>query len=170
MTVYFDGVLQGNLNIDSASGCGELGSDCKLDVKWLDSSDGGKVNLNNVPDGLPGGGPKIQGVNGSYTFLPYATWIDPDNPTNFPTPTGTQSFTVRVSENTKFDQFLSGIPLVGGLNAKGHRTDAADTVHRQPAGSPHRASTDAEVTVNVGQLVTAGKQVAYTTWSNRSTA
>lgn len=163
-TVYFDGVLQGNLNVTSASGCGELGSHCTLEFKVVDSSPGckdsdckvGKVKFNSVPDGLPGGG------SGSYTFLPYATWIDPDNPTQHPTPTGTQDFTVRVSENTKFDQDITKIPLIGLI---------AEPIIKLLQQTPFigdllapliGASAEVVVPVNVGQLVTAGKQVAYT--------
>ena len=160
-TVYFDGVLQGNFNVASASGCGELGNTCKLVYSFVGSSDGGKVSLNNVPTGLPGGGPLIQGANGSFSFLPYATWIKSDNPTKSPTPTGTQDFTVRVSESTAFDQTITNIPLIGMF---------AEPIIKLMQETPFLgnllapligASITQKVTVDVGTLA-AGKQVAYT--------
>jgi ABC-2 type transport system ATP-binding protein len=155
VTTYFDGILQGNLNVTSASGCGTLGSDCTLTYSFAGSSNGGKVVLGKVPTSLPGGGA------GSYTFLPFATWIDPSNPTKFPTPTGTQDFTVRVSENTKFDQFLTAIPLIGQLNAQ-IISLLQDTPFIGDLLAPLiGAAVKQTIAVNVGQLA-AGKQVAYT--------
>jgi len=156
VTTYFDGVLQGNLNVTSASGCGLVGSDCKLAYSFVGSSEGGKATLDKVPASLPGGGA------GSYTFLPYATWIDPANPTKFPTPTGTQDFTVRVSENTKFDQTIVSIPLIGliakPIIALMQQTPFIGNLLAPLIG----ASLTSTVSVNVGSLVTGGKQVAYT--------
>ena len=162
VTTYFDGVLQGNLNVTSASGCGDLGNTCKLLYSFVGSSDGGKLNLNNVPNGLPGGGPLIQGANGSYTFLPYATWIDPANPVHFPTATGTQDFTVRVSESTKFDQTITNIPLIGLFAAPIINLLQTTPFIGNLLAPLIGASITQAVSVNVGQLVTAGKQVAYT--------
>jgi ABC-2 type transport system ATP-binding protein len=162
-TTYYDGVLQGNLNVVSASGCGNVGSDCKLTYSFLGSSDGGKLDLNDVPvaldPALPDG---AKGGAGSYTFLPYATWIDPANPTKNPIAAGSQTFTVRVSENTAFDQFLSGIPLIGGLNQK-----VIDLLQQTPfignLLAPLIGSTvKSTVNVQVGALVTLAKPVAYT--------
>ena len=155
-TTYFDGVLQGNLNVTSASGCGTLGSDCKLAYSFVTSSDGGKVTLDKVPAALPDGGA------GSYTFLPYATWIDPANPARFPTPTGTQDFTVRVSENTKFDQTITGIPLVGLIAAPIIQLMQATPFLGDLLAPLIGASVQQTISVNVGGLVPAGKQVAYT--------
>ena len=133
-----------------------MGSDCKLVYSFVGSSAGGKATLDKVPASLPGGGA------GSYTFLPYATWIDPDNPTRFPTATGTQDFTVRVSENTAFDQFLVKIPLVG-LLAQPIINLLQQTPFLGDLLAPIiGASVTQTVSVNVGSLVTAGKQVAYT--------
>ncbi len=154
-TVYFDGVLQGNLNVTSASGCGTLGSDCTLTYSFVESSAGGKATLNKVPAALP------QGGAGSFTFLPYATWINPDSPTKFPTATGTQDFTVRVSENTKFDQAIRDIPLVGLFTAPIIKL-MQDTPFIGDLLAPLIGSAVTQaVSVNVGQLA-AGKQVAYT--------
>ncbi len=162
VSTYFDGVLQGNLNVVSASGCGLAGSDCKLVYSFVGSSDGGKANFGNVPKALdpllPNG---AKGGNGSFTFLPYATWIDPENPTKFPAPTGTQTFTARVSENTVFNQTVTSIPLIG-LFAE----PIIQLLQQLPLiGSLLvpliGASVTTTVSVNVGQLA-AGKQVAYT--------
>ena len=161
-TVYYDGVLQGNLNVTSASGCGDLGSTCKLVYSFVSSSDGGKLNLNNVPNGLPGGGPLIQGTNGSYTFLPYATWIDPANPTKTPTPTGTQDFTVRVSESTAFDQTITNIPLIGMFAAPIIQLMQETPFLGDLLAPLIGASITQAVSVNVGPLVPGSKQVAYT--------
>jgi len=155
-TTYFDGVLQGNLNVTSASGCGTLGSDCTLAYSFVTSSDGGKVTLDKVPAALPGGGA------GSYTFLPYATWIDPANPTKFPTPTGTQDFTVRVSENTKFDQTITGIPLIGLIAAPIIQLMQTTPFLGDLLAPLIGASVEQTIAVDVGNLVPAGKQVAYT--------
>ncbi len=116
VTVYFDGVLQGNLNITSARGCGELGSDCTLVYQGLRYVRPRQGHLNNVPINLPGG--SADRGRQWQLHLPAVRDLDrPRNPTNLPTPTGTQDFTVRVSENTAFNQFLEAIPLIGGLNA-----------------------------------------------------
>lgn len=160
---YFDGIIQGNLNVTSASGCGLIGNECKLVYSFEGSSAGGKLNLNNVPltldPALPTG---AKGGAGSFTFLPYATWIDANSPTKFPTPTGTQDFTVRVTENTKFDQTITGIPLIGLLAAP-----IIDLLRNTPflgdlLAPIIGATTTETVAVNVGSLVPAGKQVAYT--------
>ncbi len=156
VTTYYDGVLQGNLNVTSGSGCGLVGNDCKLVYSLVGSPDGGKATLNNVPAELPGGG------TGSYTFLPYATWIDPANPTKFPTPTGTQDFTVRVSESTKFDQTITGIPLVGLIAAPIIKLMQETPFIGDLLAPLIGASVSQTISVNVGQLVPATKQVAYT--------
>jgi ABC-2 type transport system ATP-binding protein len=162
VSTYFDGILQGNLNVTSASGCGLVGSTCKLTYTFVDSSDGGKATIGNVPVALspllPDG---AKGGDGSYTFLPYATWIDPANPTNLPTPTGTQDFRVRVTENTAFNQTVTSIPLIGMLAAP-----IIDLLQQLPLISSLLipligASMTTTVSVNVGQL-SGGKQVAYT--------
>lgn len=162
VSTYFDGVLQGNLNVTSASGCGLIGSDCKLVFSLVDTSDGGKARFDNVPKALdpllPVG---AKGGDGSFTFIPYATWIDPANPESFPTPTGTQTFTVRVSENTQFNQTVTSLPLIGLFAAP-----IIDLMQQLPLiGSLLApligASLTSTVTMNVGQLA-AGKQVAYT--------
>jgi ABC-2 type transport system ATP-binding protein len=165
VTTYFDGVLQGNLNVTSASGCGLIGSDCKLVYKLVDTSDGGKVTFGNVPAALspllPDG---AQGGAGSFTFLPYATWIDPADPTNFPVATGTQTFSVRITEDTQFNQTITSIPLIGLFAAP-----IIDLMQQLPLISTLLApligaSLVQTVSVNVGSLVSSGvtKQVAYT--------
>ncbi len=160
---YFDGIIQGNLNVTSSSGCGGLGSTCTLTYSFEGSSAGGKLDLNDVPvaldPALPAG---AKGGAGSFTFLPYATWIDPNNPTKFPTPTGTQDFTVRVAENTKFDQTITSIPLIGML-AKPIIELIQNTPFLGNLLAPIIGSAVTQtVSVNVGTQVPAGKQVAYT--------
>ena len=161
-TIYYDGVLQGNLNVTSARGCGLIGNSCTLDYAFVDSSAGGKATLGKVPTALPGLPTDAAGGAGSYTFLPYATWIDQDLPTRFPVASGTQDFTVRVTENTKFDQFVTSIPLVGMI-AK----PVISLMQQLPLISGLLApligaSILTTVNVNVGDLVASGKQVAYT--------
>lgn len=160
---FYDGIIQGNLNVTSASGCGLIGSDCKLVYSFEGSSAGGKLNLNNVPTALDPALPTgAKGGAGSFTFLPFATWIDQNNPTKNPTPTGTQDFTVRVTENTKFDQTITGIPLIGMLAAP-----IIDLLRTTPflgdlLAPIIGATTTETVSVNVGSLVPSGKPVAYT--------
>ncbi len=157
VTTYYDGIVQGNLNVTTASGCGTVGNDCKLDYSLAGSSAGGKASFNNVPTGLPGGGA------GSYTLLPYATWINPSNPIALPTPSGTQDFTVRVSENTKFDQTLRGIPLIGDLIFKPIISLMQQTPFLGTLLAPLIGNTITQtISTNLTQLVPAGKQVAYT--------
>lgn len=165
VTTYFDGILQGNLNVTSTSGCGLLGSTCKLTYTFVDSSDGGKVTFGNVPAALSPLLPEgAKGGAGSFTFLPYATWIDPADPTNFPVATGTQTFSVRISEDTQFNQTITSIPLIGLFAAP-----IIDLLQQLPLiGSLLApligASLVQTVNVNVGALVSSGvtKQVAYT--------
>jgi ABC-2 type transport system ATP-binding protein len=156
-TAYFDGIIQGNLNVTTASGCGTAGSDCKLSYSLAGSSAGGKASFNNVPAGLPGAGA------GSFTLLPYATWINPSSPTKFPTPSGSQDFTVRVGENTKFDQMLTGVPLIGDLIFKPIINLMQDTPFIGTLLAPLIGNSVKQTfTANIGSLVPAGKQVAYT--------
>jgi len=155
-TTYYDGVIQGNLNVTAGSGCGTLGSDCKLAYSLVGSSAGGKATFDKVPAALP------QGGAGSFTFIPYATWIDPANPTKFPTPTGTQDFTVRVSENTKFDQTIAAIPLIGAIGTQIISLMQSTPFLGDLLAPLIGAAMTQTISVNVGQLVPSGKQVAYT--------
>ncbi len=149
---YYDGILQGNLNATSARGNA-------LSYTFVDSSAGGKIYIGNVPSPLPGNGAQ------SYTLLPYATWIDPDAPNPLKQPSGTQTWSVRVSEVTKFDQFLVNIPLVGMI-----AQPIIDFLQRAPLISNLLApiiggSAVAEISVNFDGPITgytAGKPVAYT--------
>ena len=101
---FVDGVIQGGLNAVSARGLtltytilgDTCGSNCGLgDI-------GGKISIGTVPNGPDTTNPQ------SFTILPYANWLDGGA-------RGTQTFGVRVSEVTQFDQFLTAIPLVGTL-------------------------------------------------------
>ena len=146
---YYDGILQGNLNATSAAGR-------DLTYTFVDSSDGGKITIGNVPAPLPGSGAQ------SYTLLPYATWIDPAAPNPNKQPTGTQTWSVRVSEVTNFDKFLVKIPLIGMI-----AQPIIDAIQKTPLISTLLApifgsSVVAEISANLNDLVAAGKPVAYT--------
>lgn len=146
---YYDGILQGNLNAVSAAGN-------TLTYTFVDSSDGGKITIGNVPAPLPGSGAQ------SYTLLPYATWIDPAAPNPNKQPTGTQTWSVRVSEVTKFDQFLVNIPLFGMI-----AQPIIDLLQKTPLLSTLLApiigsSVVADISANLNTLVAAGSPVAYT--------
>jgi len=146
---YYDGILQGNLNAASAGGQ-------ELTYTFVTASAGGKMALGNVPTGLPYGGA------GSFTLLPYATWIDPANPTQNPTPSGSQSFTVRVSETTAFDQFVVKIPLVG-LVAEPIISLLQQTPFISGLLAPLiGGSVTADIVVDMATLVPAGEPVAFT--------
>ena len=156
VVAYLDGIIQGNLNASSASGK-------DLVYKFVDSSNGGKLDLGNVPTALnpllPDG---AKGGVQSFTALPYATWINPASPTQNPIPTGTQTFDVRVTENTKFDQFIVKIPLVGML-----AEPIISLLQQTPFVSKLLApiiggSVTASISVDVGALTAATKSVAYT--------
>ena len=101
---FVDGIVQGTLQAVSSRGLtlkytilgGTCGSNCGLgDI-------GGKISVGTVPDTIGTTDPQ------SYTILPYANWLDGGTK-------GTQTFGVRVTEVTQFDEFLTGIPLVGTL-------------------------------------------------------
>lgn len=146
---FFDGVVQGNLNASSASGT-------ELTTKFVGSSAGGKMVFGNVPASQPDGGAS------SFTLLPYATWIDPASPTQNPTPSGAQTFTVRVSENTDFNKFVADIPLVGMI-----AQPIIELLQQTPFVSGLLApiiggSVTAEIPVDMGTIVPAGKSVAFT--------
>jgi ABC-2 type transport system ATP-binding protein len=160
-TIYYDGVVQGNLNVTSSSGCGELGSTCTLVYSFVDSTDGGKVTLGKVPFSLPGLPDDAQGGPGSYTFLPYATWIDPDDPTKDPIPTGSQGFTVRISENTQFNQVMTSIPLIGMIAEPTIKFLQELPFLGALLAPLIGASLTVKVETDLDELA-AGKQVAYT--------
>ncbi|MCB0930948.1 MAG: hypothetical protein KDB71_03495 [Mycobacterium sp.] len=163
---YHDGVIQGNLNAVSASG-DELVFKAldqkrylgKVDVAKNNDADTTQVVPTDLDPLLP---PDAKGGAGSFSVLPYATWIDPANPTQNPTPTGTQVFHVRVSENTQFDKLLAKIPLVGLL---------ADPIIGLLQQTPFigsllapiiGGSVVAEISVSMNDLVPSGSPVAFT--------
>lgn len=171
---YLDGVIQGNLNAVSASGdelvyefLGESKFDDKLgranpgklDIAENNAADTAQVVPKDLDPFLP---PDAKGGDGSFSVLPYATWLDPDSPTQNPTPTGTQMFDVRVTENTDFDKFVAKIPLVGqfvspiiGLL---QQTPFMSTLLAPIIGG----SVVAEIAVSLDDLVPAGSPVAFT--------
>ncbi|MGI9125998.1 MAG: CocE/NonD family hydrolase, partial [Mycobacterium sp.] len=91
---YVDGIIQGTLNATSASGA-------TLTYQSLGGSLGGKLDIGTVPETADTTDPQ------SYTILPYANWLDAGQTK------GTETFGVRISESTQFDQFLANIPLIG---------------------------------------------------------
>ncbi|MDQ1319574.1 MAG: type transport system ATP-binding protein [Actinomycetota bacterium] len=90
-----NGVIQGALNATSERGL-------PMTYTFAGSSAGGKMDIGNVPVTPSLSDPQ------SYTILPYANWLDSGVK-------GSEQFSVRVSEVTDFDAFLTGIPLVGDL-------------------------------------------------------
>lgn len=148
---FFQGIIQGNLNATSERGN-------ELAYSFVGSSNGGKLTIGNVPVGLPGS-PDAAGKLQSFTALPYGTWVDG---TNNPTPTGTQTFSVRVSEVTGFDKFVTGIPLLGLL-----ASPIINLLQQTPLLSGLLApiiggAVTAQITVDLDDEVPAGQNVAYT--------
>jgi ABC-2 type transport system ATP-binding protein len=106
-TALVDGIIQGTMQATSERGN-------PLTFSWVDSrngvdgTNGGKVVLGSVPVGnLPTPDAKPVTDPQSYTILPYATWLDPGVAKT------TQQFSIRVTEVTEFDEFVTGIPLIG---------------------------------------------------------
>ncbi len=101
-----DGIIQGYLQAVSSRGLTmtytALGPAAGFDSTLGES--GGKISLGTVPVSPPTVPPTTDPQ--SFTILPYANWLDGDAK-------GTQTFSVRVSEVTALDSFLTGIPLVG---------------------------------------------------------
>ena len=93
---FVEGVVQGSLNATSE----RCGTSC-LTYSFVGSSNRGKLDLGTVPVTPTDNDPQ------SFTALPYATWLDPGGSRS------TQTFTVRVSEVTDFDTFVTGLPVVG---------------------------------------------------------
>ena len=136
-----DGIIQGSLNATS-----ERGATLKYSV--VDSSAGAKLALGTGP-----GDPTAQ----DFTVLPYATWLDAGSQT----PSGTQTVDVRVTEVTRFDQFVTSIPLIGAAAAP-----VIELLQQLPLISTLLApiigaSLIATVGVDVGAL-SAGRPVADT--------
>ena len=92
--VLVDGVVEGTLNATSDRGL-------PMAYSFVGSSAGGKMDIGNVPVT-----PSLLDPQ-SYTILPYANWLDSGV-------RGSEVFTVRVSEVTDFDTFITGLPVVGG--------------------------------------------------------
>ena len=101
-----DGIIQGYLQAVSSRGLTmtytALGEAAGFDSTVGES--GGKISLGTVPVSPPTV-PRTTDPQ-SFTILPYANWLDGGAK-------GTQTFSVRVSEVTALDSFLTGIPLVG---------------------------------------------------------
>jgi ABC-2 type transport system ATP-binding protein len=147
-TVEFDdGIIQGTLNAVSGRGA-------TLSYKFLGGTCGSNCGLGDI------GGKLTLGVLGkdqpqSYAILPYANWLDGGD-------RGTQTFSVRVSEVTDFDAFLTGIPLAGMFAAP-----IIDLLQTLPLISDLLApiigaSIVATIDVDVEDLAPGDTPVAYT--------
>lgn len=139
---FVDGIVQGTLNASSAGGQ-------ELTYSFVGSSAGGKLGLGTVPVTPTTRDPQ------SYTILPYATWLDG-------AVKGTETFTVRVTENTDFDKFVTSIPLVGMLAGP-----IISLLQQAPFISSLLApiiggSVLARIDVNVGTLAPGDTPLAFT--------
>ncbi|AFM18246.1 X-Pro dipeptidyl-peptidase (S15 family) [Mycolicibacterium chubuense NBB4] len=65
--------------------------------------------------GTPSKGGKLalDATTGAFTFLPFSPEYNADGSQNADGPSGQESFTVLVAQNTKFDTFVTGLPIVG---------------------------------------------------------
>ncbi|MGV1089449.1 MAG: CocE/NonD family hydrolase [Mycobacterium sp.] len=99
-TAFVDGIFRGALSATSTAGntltYTVLGSSCG-DGCGVGSS-GGKMTALTAT------------TTQNYAILPYANWLDTGS-----APSGDQTFDVRVTEVTQFDQIVTSIPLVGLL-------------------------------------------------------
>jgi len=153
---FVDGIVQGTLNATSSrgltltytpvdGGCSAVGAAlCGF------GDNGGKITMGTVPVSPDATDPQ------SYTILPYATWLDPGGVK------GTETFQVRVSEVTDFNQFLINIPLIG-LVAE----PVIDLLQRLPLISDLLApiigaSVVATVSVDVDDLAPGDTPLAFT--------
>jgi ABC-2 type transport system ATP-binding protein len=157
-----EGIVQGTLRAVSARGLPMtytvLGTPCQPAVGSGDSgsgcglgSNGGKLTIATVPV-TPGSlAPDPQ----SYTILPFATWLDGGSK-------GTETFKIRVSEVTGFDNFITGIPLVGSFAAP-----VIDLLQKLPLVSVLLApligaSVVATVNADVAALAPGDRQLGFT--------
>ena len=138
-----DGIIQGTLQASSSRG---------LELKYavVGGSGGGKIGLGTVPNSATTTDPQ------SYTILPYATWLDPGGSK------GLETFRVRVSEVTEFNNFLISIPLAGLLAAP-----VIDLLQQLPLIGDLLApiigsSIVATIDVDVATLAAGMTPVAYT--------
>ena len=136
-TTIADGIVRGTLNASSATGQ-------DLTYTAVGSSKGGKIDLGTVGDDPQ-----------SYTVLPYADWLDGADK-------GSQTFTVRVSENTAFDKLVTGVPVVGLVAAPIidmlQQTPLVSTLLAPIIGSSVLASID----VDVAALAPGNTPLAFT--------
>ena len=113
---FVDGIVQGRLNATSArfgdTSCSEKQTSSCMKYEYVSQgATVGKLSIGTVPISPTAQDPQ------SFTALPYLNW-------NLDTGAGkgTQVFDVRVTEVTKFDSILTGLPLVG--SAAGSLIDA----------------------------------------------
>ena len=104
---FVDGIVQGTLNATSErfgnTSCSESKTASCLTYEYVSAGGAvGKLNMGTVPVSPTARDPQ------SFTVLPYLTW-------DLDTGAGkdAQTFTVRVTEVTQFDSFLTGLPLAG---------------------------------------------------------
>ncbi len=150
---FVNGFLAGAMGAASSTGQ-------SLSFSFVGSSAGGKLTLGNKP------APTQQDPSAkdpqSFTALPYGNWINPDDPDPLVLPSGTQTFSVRVSEVTDFDKFLTGIPLLGIL-----ASPIINLLQQAPLISGLLApiignSVVATIETDLDELVPYGENVAFT--------
>ena len=150
-----DGIIQGHLQAVSPRGLTmtytALGEACGFDCTLGEG--GGKISLGTVPVSPPTVPPTTDPQ--SFTILPYANWLDGGAK-------GTQTFSVRVSEVTALDSFLTGIPLIGLVAAP-----VIDLLQTLPLigdllAPLIGASMVARITVDVASLAPSDTPVALT--------
>ena len=150
-----DGIIQGHLQAVSPRGLTmtytALGEACGFDCTLGEG--GGKISLGTVPVSPPTVPPTTDPQ--SFTILPYANWLDGDAK-------GTQTFSVRVSEVTALNSFLTGIPLIGLVAAP-----VIDLLQTLPLigdllAPLIGASMVARITVDVASLAPSDTPVALT--------
>ena len=66
-----------------------------------------------VSDPSKGGKLALDATTGAFTFLPFAAENNPDGTQNADGPSGQESFSVFVAQNTQFTTFVTGLPIVG---------------------------------------------------------
>jgi ABC-2 type transport system ATP-binding protein len=75
------------------------------------TADGSTFTLIKDPD--KGGKLALDPTTGAFRFLPFASEKNPDGSQNADGPSGQETFSVLVAQNTQFTTFLIGLPIVG---------------------------------------------------------
>lgn len=142
-TQLVDGVVQGTLNATSST-------NRPLRYSFLGSSAGGKLDIGTVPVNPAETDPQ------SFTVLPYATWLEPGGDKD------TEVFDVLVGETTAFDQYLTGIPLVGTIAAPVIDLLQATPLVGNLLAPIIGAATVAGVSIDVASLAPGDTPLAFT--------